>query len=193
MFNVNCAERIDYNHHTNKKSKWPRNREAPFYSVRDTGICLSLNVLGQQDKDRRGSCGVSIILCLSIDLQPSKEDDKGFVSSKEMKDEEWTQATSLDSLHWLIVKSLAFSWTFGIGQFYITIWNGSTGFWIKQGLGLLPVDRMKKVRAPWGRSFCFHFVFIFSTPFKRKTTLCYMAENSTEYSIESSFRFQPDF
>lgn len=88
MFNVNCAERIDYKHHTNKKSKWPRNREAPVYSVRDTGICLSLNVLGQQHKDRRGSCGVSIILCLSIDLQPSKEDDKGFVSSKEMKDEE---------------------------------------------------------------------------------------------------------
>lgn len=31
---------------------------------------------------------VSIILCLSIDMQLSKKEDRGFVSSKEMKDKE---------------------------------------------------------------------------------------------------------
>lgn len=98
-------------------------------------MCLRLKVLGQQDKDRRGTCGISIIFCLSIDVQLSKEEDRGFVSSKEMKDKEWSQAISLDFLHWLIVKSLSFPWTFGIGQFYITIWNRSAGFWIIQSSG----------------------------------------------------------
>lgn len=51
-------------------------------------MCLSLNVLGQQDKDRRGTCGISLILCLTIDVQLSKEEDRGFMSSKEMKDKE---------------------------------------------------------------------------------------------------------
>lgn len=49
-------------------------------------IWLSLCVLGQKYKDRRGTCGTSIILCLDIDVQPSRVEDGGFVSSKETKD-----------------------------------------------------------------------------------------------------------
>lgn len=47
---------------------------------------LSLYVLGQQNKGRRGTCGISIILCLDIDVHPSRVEDRGFASSEEMKD-----------------------------------------------------------------------------------------------------------
>lgn len=47
---------------------------------------LSLYVPGRKYKDRRGTCGTSIILCRDIDVHPPRVEDRGFVSSKEMKD-----------------------------------------------------------------------------------------------------------
>lgn len=85
-------------------------RRSIFGSDR-AGMWLSLYVLGWKYKDRRGTCGTSIILCLDIDVHPSRVEDRGIASSKEMKDKAWTQAISPDCLHWLIVNSLAFSWT----------------------------------------------------------------------------------